>query len=189
MGVLSPVPIHPSGRKHLWFLLTNRRTCHVVTVVNPCSCGSEIGVANEKAMWKSIVSSTDARVSNKSPTIAIYTSRVENASDLLPSETWHHEIWVATQKYQQHKDKLEKGKHTRLIIDIDIVKTFPSNCGAAANTHFHTCATHTHASLTRTISLFNFANHMCTVLCCLSIISFSHLIHKPQILDIWYWNL
>lgn len=105
MGVLSPVPMHPSGRRHLGFLVIDKpqnlpRSYGRQPMLLWCN---EIGAAGETATGKSVVSSTDARVSNTEiRQLRVTRLAVENASDWLPSETGHHEIWVAAQTYQQH---------------------------------------------------------------------------------------
>lgn len=145
MGVLSPVPMHPSGRKHLGLcLLTNRRTCHVVTVVNPCYCGSsETGVANEKRDVEiCCIIDWCQSLERKTDICSLHVSResCENASDSLPSETWHHELLGSYTKIPTAQRQTRKKQAYPAHCRIDIVKTFPIQFSP---------------SLTRTISLIS----------------------------------
>lgn len=161
MGVLSPVPMHPSGRRHLGFLVIDKpqnlpRSYGRQPMLLWCN---EIGAAGETATGKSVVSSTDARVSNiqKPDNWKLHVSSRERIGFVTIWDRTSRNLGSCTNIPTAHIDKLEKGKLPGSLSN-RYCQDFPHPIAAAH--HTHACAAH--ASLTRTISL-SLPNHMCTV--------------------------
>lgn len=175
MGVLNPVPMRPSGKKH-YVLIDSHNTCHGSNGCQPMLLWLMKLVCRHllsRSEKKSVVSPTDDESLDKQiftdhatlrqGELCVFTRHIRIGSVIISRPTIAN--LGSYTKIPTAQGELEKGKLTRLIIGTDIVKTFFSFCEQRVSLRVPV----TPASLTRTIHSKIFQPHM-HGMCCMSIV-------------------